>query len=228
MSLENVEILKRTFTASVSVPPDADALAALMHRDHVLTTDCGVEAKDLPRGTRLSRIDSGDRRFLAIVPARPVVGRCCGSSPRMVDAALQASVSLFGVVVLHATGIMSLVSLISSEHPELWRLAFGISGGLGAAELVLSLIYARDEPVRERRIQRLLALTLPLYLLIVAVAIHPSLAPDVGIHLKPLETEAIVVSVLFFLGINFGWLLFMEPAYPVAPDQKGDASTGGP
>jgi hypothetical protein len=52
----------------------------------------------------------------------------------------------------------------------------------------------------------------PLYLVIVAVAIHPSLASDIGIHLKPLETEAVTVSVLFFLGINYGWLLFMEPA----------------
>jgi hypothetical protein len=49
------------------------------------------------------------------------------------------------------TGIMSLVSLISGKQPELWRLAFGISGGLGATELVLSLIYARGEPARERR-----------------------------------------------------------------------------
>jgi hypothetical protein len=124
------------------------------------------------------------------------------------------SVSLYFTL----TGIMSLVSLISAEHPEIWRLAFGISGALGASELTLSLIYARAEPPRERRIQRLLALTLPLYLLIVAVAIHPSLAADVGVHVKPLETEAIVVSILFFLGINFGWLLFMEPEYRVERD----------
>ena len=56
------------------------------------------------------------------------------------------SVSLYFTL----TGIMSLVSLISGKHPELWRLAFGISGGLGAAGLGLSLIYARGEPPRER------------------------------------------------------------------------------
>lgn len=78
------------------------------------------------------------------------------------------SVSLYFTL----TGIMSLVSLISESHPALWRLAFGISAGLGAVD-----------------------------------------AADVGIHLKPLETEAIVVSALFFLGINYGWLLFMEPAH---------------
>src|SRR5438552_12645355 len=41
----------------------------------------------------------------------------------------------------------------------------------------------------------------------------PPLASDIGIHLKPLETEAVTVSVLFFLGINYGWLLFTEPAH---------------
>jgi hypothetical protein len=49
--------------------------------------------------------------------------------------------------------------------------------------------------------------------LVVAIAIHPTLASEIGIDLKPLETEAVVVSVLFVLGINYGWLLFMEPPH---------------
>lgn len=53
---------------------------------------------------------------------------------------------------------------------------------------------------------------------IVAIAIRPTLAVDIGIELKPLETEAVVVSVLFFLGVNYGWLLFMEP--PHSPDES--------
>jgi len=113
---------------------------------------------------------------------------------------------------------MSLVSLISEDSPALWRLAFGIAGGIGAAEVVLSLLRASSEPARERRGDQLLALTLPFYILIVAIAIHPTLAADVGIDLKPLETEAVVVSVLFFFGINYGWLLFMEP--PHSPDES--------
>ena len=112
------------------------------------------------------------------------------------------------------TGIMSLISLISEAHPAIWRLAFGISAGIGAAEVVLSLAYTRAEPARHRLVDGLLALTLPLYMLIVAVAIHPALAVDLGVHLKPLETEAIAVSLVLFIGINYGWLLFMEPARP--------------
>jgi hypothetical protein len=124
------------------------------------------------------------------------------------------SVSLYFML----TGIMGLVSLISGTHPALWRLAFGIAGGLGVAELILSLVYVKGEPRRERRVQALMSLTLPLYLIIVAVAIHPSLAADIGIHLTPLETEAVVVSLLLFLGINYAWLLFMEPSDPQAED----------
>jgi hypothetical protein len=119
------------------------------------------------------------------------------------------SVSLYFTL----TGIMSLVSLISADHPALWRLAFGIAGGVGAAEVILSLLRASSEPARERRGDQLLALTLPFYILIVAIAIRPTLAVDIGIDLKPLETEAVVVSVLFFLGVNYGWLLFMEPPH---------------
>jgi hypothetical protein len=112
------------------------------------------------------------------------------------------------------TGIMSLVSLVSQAHPAIWRLAFGISAALGAVEILLSLVNLGREPRRERRIQSLLVLTLPLYALIVAVAAHPRLAPDIGVHLKPLETEAVVVSMLLLIGINYAWFLFMEPAYP--------------
>ncbi len=126
------------------------------------------------------------------------------------------SVSLYFTL----TGIMSLVSLISEDHPALWRSAFGIAGAIGAVEVVLSLLRAREEPRRERHGDQLLALTLPFYLLIVAIAIHPSLASDVGIQLKPLETEAIVVSVLFFLGINYAWLLFMEPPHSLDESER--------
>lgn len=125
------------------------------------------------------------------------------------------SVSLYFTL----TAIMSLVSLNSSGHPAIWRTAFGVAGLLGAAELIFSLFYISSEPRRARRIQLLLTLTLPLYLLIVAIAIRPSLAADAGVQLKPLETEAIVVSLLLFLGINYAWLLFMEPAYEAGREE---------
>jgi hypothetical protein len=128
------------------------------------------------------------------------------------------SVSLYFTL----TGVMGLVSLISAEggHTAVWRLAFGIAAAIGALETVLSLVRARAEPLREGRVQGLLWLTVPLYLVVLAVAIHPSLASDIGLDLKPLETEAILVSLLFLLGVNYGWLLFMEPDYPGAEREE--------
>ena len=32
------------------------------------------------------------------------------------------------------------------------------------------------------------------------------------------DARGLVVSVLFFLGVNYGWLLFMEP--PHSPDES--------
>lgn len=129
------------------------------------------------------------------------------------------SVSLYFAL----TGTMSLVSLNSGSHPAIWRTAFGLAGVLGAAELILSLVYIGAEPTRAQRVQWLLSLSLPLYILIAVIAVHPSLVSEVGISLTPLESEAIIVSLLLFLGINYSWLLFMEPAYLIDPsDEEGE------
>lgn len=53
----------------------------------------------------------------------------------------------------------------------------GLAGAIGAAEVVLSLLRASSEPRRERRAQQRLALTLPFYLVTVAIAIHPTSPP---------------------------------------------------
>jgi hypothetical protein len=57
-----------------------------------------------------------------------------------------------------------------------------------------------------------LALTVPIYLVIGAVAVHPQLPDNVGFSLKPLETEAIVVVLPLLVGVNFAWALLFEQA----------------
>ena len=107
-------------------------------------------------------------------------------------------------------GTMSLGSLVSAGQTTVWRLTFGLAGGLGVLETALALWETRTQPDYRGRVGVLLGATLPFYLLVVIVAIHSALASDLGINLKPLETEALVVSVLLFLGVNFAWLLFFE------------------
>jgi hypothetical protein len=118
-------------------------------------------------------------------------------------------------------GIMSLISLVSAGHTAVWRLAFGIAGAVGTMETGASLLRARTEPASEGRVHGLLWVTLPLYIVVVAVAVHPTLASNIGIHLKPLETEAIALSLLVFLGVNYAWLLFMEPPHTTAENKDG-------
>lgn len=107
-------------------------------------------------------------------------------------------------------GIMSLGSLVSSGQTTVWRLTFGLAGAIGVLETAAAVWEARTQPDYRGRIGALLGATLPFYALVVAVAIHTTLAHDLGINLKPLETEAIVVAGLLFLGVNFAWLLFFE------------------
>jgi hypothetical protein len=109
------------------------------------------------------------------------------------------------------TGLMSLASLVSAGNTTIWRLAFGIAGGLGLLETVVVLWQARNEPESGAWMRALLAVTVPFYAAVVAVALHTGLAKDLGLNLKPLETEAIVVTGLIFLGVNVAWLLFFEP-----------------
>ncbi len=105
--------------------------------------------------------------------------------------------------------LMSLASLVG--HTTIWRLAFAGAAALGLGEAAAALRGARGE-ASARRLPALLSLTIALYAVIIAVAIHPSLPQDVGIKLKPLESEAIVVVLLLLIGVNVAWaLLFEEP-----------------
>jgi hypothetical protein len=51
VSRENVEIVRRALAASIARAPDVEAVNALYHRDHVLTSDWGVERRTY-RGAR--------------------------------------------------------------------------------------------------------------------------------------------------------------------------------
>jgi hypothetical protein len=105
--------------------------------------------------------------------------------------------------------LMSLGALVGP--PSIWRLAFGFSALLGLAEVIAASVSAGKDGLGTRP-RVFLALTVPIYLVIGAVAIHPQLPDNVGFSLKPLETEAIVVVLLLLVGVNFAWALLFEQA----------------
>ena len=59
-----------------------------------------------------------------------------------------------------------------------------------------------------------------LYVLIALVAVVPGMVADIGVLARPLRVEAVLQTILVFLGVNVAWLLLFEEAPP--PSDLGD------
>lgn len=110
-------------------------------------------------------------------------------------------------VALHFSlpGLMGLLSLIDPASTALWRISFAIVAGGGAIVLVL---VRGPGPTRLGVAAYLVAVVL--YLLIAVVAIAPGLLADLGISARPLRVEAVLLTIVVFLGANVAWLLLFE------------------
>jgi hypothetical protein len=110
-------------------------------------------------------------------------------------------------VALHFSlpGLMGLVSLIDPASSALWRISFAIVAASGAIVLVL---VRGPAPTWLGMAGYLMAVLL--YVLIAVVAIAPSILADLGISVRPLRVEAILLTVLVFLGVNVAWLLLFD------------------
>jgi hypothetical protein len=53
-----------------------------------------------------------------------------------------------------------------------------------------------------------------LYLLIALVAVVPGMVADIGVLARPLGVEAVLLTMLVFLGGNVAWLLLFDQAPP--------------
>jgi hypothetical protein len=110
-------------------------------------------------------------------------------------------------VALHFSlpGLMGLLSLIDPASTRLWRISFAVAAGGGA--VVLALV--RGPAATWLGTAAYVAAVL-LYALIAIIAIAPSLVADVGISARPLRVEAVLLTVLVFLGVNVAWLLLFD------------------
>ena len=61
-----------------------------------------------------------------------------------------------------------------------------------------------------------------LYVLIALVAVVPGMVADLGVLALPLRVEAVLLTILVFLGVNVAWLLLFEEAPP--PSDLGDST----
>ncbi len=107
-------------------------------------------------------------------------------------------------------GLMSLLSLVDPQDASLWRFTFVVAGTLGAVGL--TVVNRGPSSHRGGPIVGLIHwISVGLYAVIAAVALLPDSLDDLGITIHPLRLEAILLSLLVFLGVTLAWLLMFEP-----------------
>jgi hypothetical protein len=57
-----------------------------------------------------------------------------------------------------------------------------------------------------------------LYVLIALVAVAPGMVAEIGVLALPLRVEAVLLTMLVFLGVNVAWLLLFDQAPPPSAD----------
>jgi hypothetical protein len=121
-------------------------------------------------------------------------------------------------IALHFSvpGLMSLLALIDPASMQLWRTAFAISALGGALVLVL----VRGPAAGWLGISSYV-LAILLYILVAIIAISPSLISDAGISARPVRVEAVLLTILVFLGVNVAWLLLFDET-STQQDREGD------
>jgi hypothetical protein len=108
-------------------------------------------------------------------------------------------------------GLMSLFPLIDPASTALWRISFAVIAGSGA--IVLALVRGAV-PARTGQAAFLAAVIL--YALIAVLAAFPGIVTGLGMTVAPLRIEAVLLTILVFLGVNVAWLLLFDHTSPTA------------
>jgi hypothetical protein len=107
-------------------------------------------------------------------------------------------------------GLMSLLSLIDTTSEALWRVSFGIVATAGVLILVVSWLAERSQDA-----VLVYGIAAFLYALVALLALAPGVVNHFDSSINALRTEAILLSLLIFVGVNVAWLLlFDEPNAP--------------
>jgi hypothetical protein len=114
-------------------------------------------------------------------------------------------------------GMMGLGAPLAAQQPAIWRGVFAVLGAVGVVESAfvvggMRVLRARAAPVALADWASLVA-----YALIVVVALAPGLPRDVGLGLRRLEAEGILVALLLLLGIALACVLFVTTAPEAKP-----------
>jgi len=104
-------------------------------------------------------------------------------------------------------GLMSLLALINPNSSVLWRTSFAIAAIGGAAVLIA----VRGPAPGKLGLTAYLS-AIALYAVIGILAIAPSIVSGLGVEATPVRVEAVLLTILVFIGANVAWLLLFEEA----------------
>ena len=121
-------------------------------------------------------------------------------------------------------GLMSLGALLTGDLPLIWRLTFATAGTVGMVAVVLGASALSGPNGVGSSIGRWMWLGLPLFALLIFVALRPDVVRS-ELDVEPLQVEGATLTLIVFLGILFAWLLFTEPRRSGTPSGPG---LGGP
>ena len=107
-------------------------------------------------------------------------------------------------------GMMSLMALLAADVSTIWRISFAVAGVVGALESALSILHTRGHDSPSRIIDLGNWLSLVLYPAVAAIAIRRTIPHEIGIELRPLEAEGILIGLLLILGVLLGAALFVK------------------
>jgi len=117
------------------------------------------------------------------------------------------------IVSLHflLPGAMSILALAAPDATYIWHISFALAGGVGVIGVALIIRTLREDHDCPRAVRWLQWIVLPIYVLVSLIAVVPDVVAAVGIGLTPLQTEAVILSLLLFFGFQSAWFLLMEP-----------------
>lgn len=123
-------------------------------------------------------------------------------------------------------GMMGLGSLLAVQQPTVWRVVFAALGIVGVVESALVVAGLRVLRGRAPLVAVADWASLVVYALIVAVALRTRLPQDLGLGLRPLEAEGVLVGCLLLLGISLGGALFVTTGPGAEPGAERPGSRG--
>ncbi|MGZ4393664.1 MAG: hypothetical protein ACXVRK_16350 [Gaiellaceae bacterium] len=107
-------------------------------------------------------------------------------------------------------GMMSLMALLAADVSTIWRVSFATAGVVGTLEAILSIAGNRGHDSPSQIVDLGNWLSLVLYPAVAAIAIRRTIPHGIGIDLRPLEAEGILIGLLLALGVLLGAALFVK------------------